>query len=76
MGIVSHGMAGFDFVKARTALHVPQVFDVAAMFALGRPGDPEQLPPNYRALEVPSQRRVIRESMCEGAFKFADEQTA
>ena len=75
MGIVSHGMAGFDFAKARTALHVPEVFDVAAMFALGRPGDPEQLPPNYRSLEIPNQRRPIRESMCEGTFNFADEKT-
>lgn len=76
MGIVAHGMAGFDFAKARTALNVPDVFDVAAMFALGHPGNPEQLPPNYRDLEKPSQRRPIRESICEGPFNFADEKAA
>src|SRR5215475_3353156 len=37
MGIVSHGMAGFDFDKARTELRVPDHFAVAAMFALGHP---------------------------------------
>jgi nitroreductase len=72
MGIVSHGMAGFDFEKARTTLRVPEQYDVAAMFALGRPGDPDQLPPNYREVEVPSQRRPVRESICEGPFAFGN----
>lgn len=76
MGIVAHGMAGFDFVKARTALNVPNEFDVGAMFALGRPGDPGQLPPNYREMEVPSQRRPIRESVCEGQFNFVESTAA
>lgn len=76
MGIVAHAMAGFDFARARTVLNVPDLFDVAAMFALGRPGDPEQLPPNYRKLEVPSQRRPIRESVAEGQFSFAEVKTA
>ena len=76
MGIVAHGMAGFDFARARTDLNVPEAFDVAAMFALGRPGDPDQLPENYRALEIPSQRRPVRESICEGVFNFAEEMRA
>jgi hypothetical protein len=72
MGIVAHGMAGFDFAKARANLHVPELFDVAAMFALGRPGDPALLTPNYRDLEVPSQRRPTGESLCEGVFNFTN----
>src|SRR5678815_5098269 len=35
MGLVAHGMAGFDFEKARAALQVPEKYAVAAMFALG-----------------------------------------
>lgn len=72
MGIVAHGMAGFDFEKARTTLQVPDAFAVAAMFALGRPGDPRSLPQNFREMEVPSQRRPVKESVCEGAFQFVD----
>jgi nitroreductase len=72
MGIVSHGMAGFDFKKAREVLKVPEHFDVAAMFALGRPGDPDKLPEDYREGEQPSQRRPIRDSICEGAFNFKE----
>jgi nitroreductase len=73
MGLVSHGMAGFDFARARSALKVPEHFEVAAMFALGRPGNPEELPENYREMEVPSQRRPVRESICEGPFAFPGE---
>src|SRR5437899_531761 len=70
MGLVAHGMAGFDFEKARTALSVPGEYAVAAMFALGRPGNPDALPPDYRKLEVPSSRRPVKESICEGPFAF------
>ena len=70
MGIVSHGMAGFDFEKARKDLRVSEEFAVAAMFALGRPGDPEKLPAELREREVLTQRRPVRESICEGPFAF------
>ena len=70
MGLVAHGMAGFDFEKARVSLHVPDVYAVAAMFALGRPGDPDQLPPELRERETVTSRRPVRESICEGPFQF------
>jgi nitroreductase len=70
MGLVSHGMAGFDFDKARTDLKVPDEFAVAAMFAVGRPGDPAELPEQMREMEKPSSRRPVRESIREGVFAF------
>jgi nitroreductase len=70
MGLVSHGMAGFDFEKARNDLKVPDEFAVAAMFALGRAGDPVDLPEQMRASETPTGRRPVRESICEGVFAF------
>jgi nitroreductase len=70
MGLVVHGMQGFDFERARTTLGVPDDFAVAAMFAVGRPGDPEKLPSDYRKVEVPSSRKHIREIVCEGRFGF------
>ena len=66
MGLVAHGMAGFDFGKARTALRVPEHFAVAAMFALGRPGNPADLPPELREREAPSGRRPVRDSLRRG----------
>jgi nitroreductase len=70
MGLVVHGMAGFDFEKARTTLAVPDDYAVAAMFAAGHPGDPGKLPETLRQREVPSGRRPIRELMHEGVFGF------
>lgn len=68
MGLVSHGMAGFDFDKARTALKVPNEFAVCAMFALGRHGNPNDLPEDVREREKISNRRPIEQSICEGPF--------
>lgn len=70
MGIVSHGMAGFDFEQARSVLRVPDEYAVAAMFALGRPGNPDDLPPELRERETITGRRPVRESICEGPFRF------
>jgi nitroreductase len=38
MGLVVHGMSGFDYEKARRDLGVGDPFEVLAMFAVGRPG--------------------------------------
>jgi nitroreductase len=70
MGLVVHGMQGFDYEKARTALKVPDDYAVAAMFAAGRPGDVSDLPENLREREEPSPRKPIDEIICEGAFEF------
>jgi nitroreductase len=66
LGLVAHGMAGFDFEKARTSLRVPDHYAVAAMFALGRLGNPADLPPELRERETPSTRRPVPESIHEG----------
>jgi len=70
MGLVVHGMAGFDFERARSVLAVPDDYAVVAMFAVGRPGDPVHLPERLRAREVPSGRRPLGELIREGAFGF------
>ena len=67
-GLVAHGMAGFDFGKARAVLQVPDHFAVAAMIALGRPGNPADLSPELREREVPSGRRPVQQSICEGPY--------
>jgi nitroreductase len=70
MGLVVHGMAGFDRGKARTALQVPDDYDVEAMIAVGHPGDPSELPPPLQAREMPSGRKTVREIAREGLFGF------
>lgn len=69
MGLVVHGMQGFDFEQARAVLGVPDDWAVAAMFAVGRPGDPEKLPAPLRERETPSGRKPVAESIRAGAFR-------
>ena len=71
MGLVTHGMAGFDFEKARTVLGVPDVYAVAAMVAVGKPGNVNELPEELRERESISGRRPVRESICAGPFQFS-----
>jgi nitroreductase len=71
MGLVCHGMAGFDRGKARVALKVPDGYDVEVMIAIGRPGDPDHLPENYRQMDqAPTGRKPVAEIAREGLFEF------
>jgi nitroreductase len=72
MNLVVHCMAGFDRDQARQRLQIPQDYDVEAMIAVGRPGDPRQLPEPLREREVPSGRRPISDFICQGPFQFQD----
>lgn len=69
-GYVVHGMQGFDYERARTALAVPEGYRVEAMAAVGRPADPDRLPEGLRARETPSDRKPLAETVCEGPFRF------
>jgi nitroreductase len=68
MGLVVHGMAGFDYDRARTELGVPKEYAVEAMIAIGHPGKLEDLPEKFHVREVKNTRRPLRESVFEGRF--------
>jgi nitroreductase len=68
MGLVVHGMAGFDYDRARVELGVPEDFAVEAMIAVGHPGKIEDLIERDRVREKPSTRRPTSESVFEGRF--------
>lgn len=69
-GYVVHGMQGFDYERARTALKIPEGFRVEAMAAVGFPGSPEVLSEQQRKKEIPSDRRKLEQTICEGPFCF------
>ncbi|MGI9065224.1 MAG: nitroreductase family protein [Pyrinomonadaceae bacterium] len=69
-GLVVHGMQGFDYDRARTALNIPEGFQVEAMAALGRPADASVLPEALRERESPGDRRKLDQTICEGPFCF------
>lgn len=68
MGLVVHGMAGFDYERARTELAVPDDHAVEAMLAVGRPGSIEDLPADLQEREKPSGRKGLAEVAWEGVF--------
>jgi hypothetical protein len=68
-GYVVHGMAGFDYARARAELGVPDGFQVNAMCAIGRPGPIEMLPESFRPRETPSPRKKVEEFAWEGRFR-------
>jgi nitroreductase len=68
-GLVVHGMQGFDYEKARKELNIPDNYDVCAMIAIGKKGRIEDLPANLQKIEIPSDRRPLKEIVIEGAFK-------
>jgi nitroreductase len=68
MGLVVHGMEGFDYDRAREALRVPEAFEVEAMVAVGRRASAEALDQELREMESPSDRRPLSEIALEGGF--------
>jgi nitroreductase len=69
-GLVVHGMQGFDYDAARTALNIPVGYQVEAMVAVGKPAAPETLPAELQDREAPSDRRPLDQTICEGKFCF------
>ncbi len=69
LGLITHGMVGFDHDKVREELEVPDDFDILAMIAIGQRGDISDLPEEMRAREKISTRRPLAESIMQGKFQ-------
>ena len=68
MGLVAHGMMGFDQEAARRVLSLPDLYDLPAIIALGYPGAVEDLPEAYRERETPSSRKPLNEILFQSTF--------
>jgi nitroreductase len=66
MNLIAHGMAGFDYSKAKTELGIPDNYNVEMMIAIGKPGKVEDLPEPLREREKPSDRKPLEEIVFEG----------
>jgi hypothetical protein len=69
MGLVAHGMDGYDKAEAVRALRIPDDCVPDAMIAIGYYGNPELLPEEKRAGETPSQRKPLTEWVFEGEWR-------
>lgn len=70
-GLAAHGMAGFDYEKAKKDLDIPDNFDVMAMIAIGKIGAKENLQPQLQEKEHPNDRKPLSEIIMEGQFRNA-----
>ncbi len=68
-GLVTHGMQGFDYDKAKKVLNVPDDYNVEAMLAIGKQGEKDLLPKEMQDKEEPSDRKKLSEIAWEGKFK-------
>jgi nitroreductase len=69
LGLVAHGMRGFDSDGARRVLFVPEVYDLPAIIAVGHPGEVNDLPESHREREQPTSRKALAEIVFEGSFE-------
>ena len=67
-GLVVHGMAGFDYAKAKEVLNIPNDYTVEAMAAIGKPGELRSLPENLQGGEQRSGRKPVSQLVFEGKF--------
>lgn len=68
MGLVVHGMAGFDRQRLQQTIGLPENYVIEAMAAIGYPGQIEELPKAYQENEEPSDRMAIDDFCFAGTF--------
>jgi len=66
--LVVHGMAGFDYERAKKDLNIPDHMRVEASAAVGKPAPKETLPEKLAAREVPSTRRPLEKTVAQGQW--------
>jgi len=69
MGLICHGMEGFDYDRAKALLHIPDTHEVVMMFVLGKPAPTSVLPPELAKREIPSDRVPLEDIISEGIFE-------
>ena len=68
-GLSVHQMAGFDADRVRELYDVPEGVEPVAALALGRPGDPDELPEDLRERELsPRTRDPLEETVFGGRW--------
>ncbi len=68
--LVIHGMAGFDYVKAKEIFSIPDIYQIEMAIAIGKPGDKNSLPEELKKVEYPKERKPLEELICFDSFAF------
>jgi nitroreductase len=68
MGLVVHGLEGFDYNRARVELSIPDDYTIEAMYVVGKHGPVTVLSEKLQKREVPSNRKKVEELIFQGSF--------
>jgi nitroreductase len=69
MNLVVHGIEGFDYVRAKRELHIPDGYTVEMMFVVGHQAAKSVLPVELQEREAMSDRKPLSEIVIEGTWK-------
>jgi nitroreductase len=69
MGLVIHGMAGFDAERSKIVASLPPDIVPCCMIAVGHPGSVDDLPERYRPREQPNDRKPQGTFVFEGRYR-------
>lgn len=68
LGLYAHAMGGFERERLMSELGVPATARIDCVIAIGRPGDPAELPEALREREQPNGRRPLSELLMRGRW--------
>jgi nitroreductase len=68
LGILAHGMAGFDAAKARELYGIPDSHEAVAAIGLGYPGDEHGAPEELRKRNQHKPRRTLEQFVFAGRW--------
>lgn len=60
LGLNVHQMGGYDPLRARENLNIPDSFDLGVFMAIGYPGDAGNLPDNLKVREAAPRMRLLQ----------------
>ena len=68
LGVLAHGMAGFDATKARELYGIPESHEAVAAIGVGYPGDEQGAPEELRKRNQRRPRRTLNQFVFEGRW--------
>ena len=72
MDLVAHPIAGYNPVKVKEILGIPEDYTLITLVVVGRPGDVSQLSDQHREIELgPRDRKPLSEVMARNRYTFS-----
>lgn len=68
LGVMAHGMAGFDAGRARELYGIPESHEPVAAIGVGYPGDAQSAPEALRQRNQPKPRRTLSQFVFAGRW--------